>query len=228
MESSELYELYVTQELTMSEIAKIKNLSIHQLKYLCKKYSIPTRSGGRKFNETIIGNRYGKLTVIGRSENSEKAHYDCVCDCGNKTERTFTALTRKKNQKMCMECRNKYISELKWKGHYLISGNKWDAIKRSATTRSLEFSVTIEQAWELYESQNRKCALSDIQIYFETENDIEDQRGTASLDRIDSNLGYFIGNLQWVHKDVNCIKMDLTQERFIEICKRVAEKFCDS
>lgn len=228
MESSELYELYVKQELTMQEIAKTKNLSIHQLKYLCKKYSIPTRSGGRKFNESIVGNRYGKLIVIGRSENSEKAHYDCLCDCGNRTERTFTELTRKNSQKMCMKCRNEYIGILKWKGHHLISGNKWDKIKRSATARNLDFSVTIEQAWELYESQSRKCALTDIPIYFETEEGIEDELGTASLDRIDSNLGYFIGNLQWVHKDVNCIKMDLTQERFIELCMKVAEKFRQS
>lgn len=225
MESSELYELYVTQELTMQEIAKLKDLSIHQLKYLCKKHSIPTRTGGRKFNEAIVGNRYGKLTVIGRSENNEKAHYDCLCDCGNKTERTFTELTRKNTQKMCMECRNKYISDLKWKGHHLISGNKWDKIKRSAVARNLEFSVTIEQSWELYESQGRKCALTDIPIYFETEDGIEDELGTASLDRIDSSLGYFIGNLQWVHKEVNYIKMDLTQERFIELCMKVADKF---
>ena len=75
MESSELYELYVVQELTMQEIAKTKNMSIHQLKYLCKKYSIPTRSCGRKFNKSMVGNRYGKLTVMGRSKNSKKAHY---------------------------------------------------------------------------------------------------------------------------------------------------------
>lgn len=225
MESTELYEMYVKQEMTMREIAKVKNLSIYQLKYLCKKYSIPTRSSGRKFNEAIIGNKYGKLIVIGRSETSEKAHYDCLCDCGNKTERTFSELTRKQHQKMCMECRNRHISDLKWKGHHLISGNKWDKIRRSATARNLEFSVTIEQVWELYESQNRKCALTDIPIYFETEDDIEDERGTASLDRVDSSLGYFIENLQWVHKEVNCIKMDLTQERFIELCVKVAEKF---
>ena len=45
---------------------------------------------------------------------------------------------------------------------------------------------------------------------------------TASLDRIDSNKGYIKGNVQWVHKDVNTMKMDHTQEEFIKICTMVA------
>jgi hypothetical protein len=49
-------------------------------------------------------------------------------------------------------------------------------------------------------------------------------RGTASLDRIDSKLGYNINNIQWVHKDVNTIKWDLSHDKFIEICQIITER----
>ena len=47
---------------------------------------------------------------------------------------------------------------------------------------------------------------------------------TASLDRIDSLLGYTIDNVQWVHKDINRIKFDMSQCRFVELCCLIAEK----
>lgn len=45
---------------------------------------------------------------------------------------------------------------------------------------------------------------------------------TASLDRIDSNRGYTQDNVQWVHKDVNKMKMDLNQQIFVELCRAIA------
>ena len=44
---------------------------------------------------------------------------------------------------------------------------------------------------------------------------------TASLDRIDSSKGYIKGNVQWVHKEFNKMKLDLLDKEFIDICKLV-------
>ena len=49
------------------------------------------------------------------------------------------------------------------------------------------------------------------------------QAGTASLDRIDSKKGYIEGNVQWVHKNVNKMKMDLDEKEFFSIVKQVYE-----
>ena len=46
---------------------------------------------------------------------------------------------------------------------------------------------------------------------------------TASLDRIDSNLSYIKDNVQWIHKDLNRMKNEFSQDRFIEVCKAVFE-----
>lgn len=45
---------------------------------------------------------------------------------------------------------------------------------------------------------------------------------TASLDRIDSKVGYCKDNVQWVHTMVNMCKNKYDQDKFIEMCKAVA------
>jgi hypothetical protein len=47
---------------------------------------------------------------------------------------------------------------------------------------------------------------------------------TASLDRIDSSLGYVWGNVQWVHSVINDLKSNMAQEEFISWCQKVAAK----
>ncbi len=46
---------------------------------------------------------------------------------------------------------------------------------------------------------------------------------TASLDRIDSTKGYTLDNIQWIHKDLNKMKMNFANDYFIKTCKLVAE-----
>lgn len=86
-------------------------------------------------------------------------------------------------------------------------------------SRELEFSTTIEYLWNLFIIQNGKCVLSnqDIQIVNSNNN-----CHTASLDRIDSSKGYIEGNVQWVHKDINKMKMNFDQDYFIKMCKLIA------
>jgi hypothetical protein len=59
-------------------------------------------------------------------------------------------------------------------------------------------------------------------LSFAGSNSVSESETTASLDRIDSSKGYIEGNLQWVHKDVNIMKMDLSQVEFIDYCVKVA------
>ena len=42
-----------------------------------------------------------------------------------------------------------------------------------------------------------------------------------SLDRIDSKKGYVKGNVQWVHKTVNRLKMDLSEEELMYWCNLI-------
>ena len=68
-----------------------------------------------------------------------------------------------------------------------LSLTQYTRLKRSAEKRNYEFSVSIEYLWNLYLRQDKKCAITGDSIP-----NIRD----ASLDRIDSNLGYIEGNVQ--------------------------------
>lgn len=50
----------------------------------------------------------------------------------------------------------------------------------------------------------------------------DDNRHTASLDRIDNTKGYIPGNVQWVHKSVNFCKGTLKERYFIKLCCQIA------
>jgi len=96
----------------------------------------------------------------------------------------------------------------------------FNRIRQSAQIRGIGFSITCEEVWALYENQGRKCALSGLPIGFSPR---AHGNHTASLDRKDSSKGYEEGNLQWVHKNVNQMKMDLPNEEYITLCKTVSE-----
>lgn len=96
-------------------------------------------------------------------------------------------------------------------------------IKNNSQVRDHEFKITIEDAWEQFKGQDGKCALSGLPIDLPKSRYELDSIKTASLDRIDSSIGYTKENIQWVHKHINMMKRALVQSEFIELCKAVAQ-----
>ena len=108
-----------------------------------------------------------------------------------------------------------------FQGYKEISANYFKSYKANAKSRGLEFSVTKEDIWNQWIKQDKKCALSGISL--KIERNYQKVKGTtASLDRIDSSKGYTVDNIQWVHKDLNRMKWNLSTDYFIELCKLVA------
>lgn len=103
-----------------------------------------------------------------------------------------------------------------WKGHGDISLTQFKNIQHNDKIRGIGFNLTIEELWDIYRSQDGKCALSGIEIGF-----VSSKRGNASLDRKDASKPYVLGNVWWVHTDVNYAKQSLSTDDFIELCKRV-------
>ena len=113
----------------------------------------------------------------------------------------------------------------KWKGYQEIAGTRWSSYQKGAKARGFIFDITIEYAWDLFLKQERKCAISGMSIDFDLSLDnlrkYGHQGGLASLDRIDSKQGYIEGNVQWVHKLVNRMKMDLDEVEFFSIVRQI-------
>lgn len=175
-------------------------------------------SKGKRIN-VKVGDKYGKWTV---EEIYTKAGYRtqclCVCECGFKKVKAISEI--KYHQKSgCKKCGKQ------WSGYKEISGTFWGAYRQSAEKRKLEFNITLEYIWNLFLEQNRRCALTNLPLSFNLNPADKLQRAeqTASLDRIDSSFGYIEGNVQWVHKDINRMKSDFTEDYFKQLCKLVME-----
>ena len=115
--------------------------------------------------------------------------------------------------------------EKQQKGFEEISGSYWCSIRNCAKRRGLLVAVTIQEAWEQFLKQNRRCALSGEELFFAKRSDYlrDCSLHTASLDRINSTLGYLSGNIQWIHKELQWMKCDLPDDKFVDWCEKVAK-----
>lgn len=171
----------------------------------------------------LVGVRSGKLVVEEMVFHEGRTRCFCKCDCGKNRIVTASYISSGK----CTSCgcdKSKRKSRNKtWVGHEEISGTFWSTICNNAkqSKKVKDFSISIEEVWDLFLHQERRCALSGIVLKFPSSR--YDREGTASLDRIDSDKGYVKGNIQWVHKEVNRSKNDLDQNRYLEICRWVTE-----
>lgn len=177
--------------------------------------------------EDIVGRRVGKLTVVRFLRKERYKHrfnywYECRCDCGNVVEKHRINLISYHVKSCGCEKRRKGSKSPCWGGHGEISGRLWSHIKAHARKRKLPFTITIEDAWELFQSQGGKCALTGMPLSLVTIKNKAPSAESASLDRIDNERGYETGNIQWLHKDINWMKGRFSQDYFIDMCRAVA------
>lgn len=179
---------------------------------------------GRKSTvKTFLNKKLGGVKIIEELDVRDgRLFVKCLClQCGKIFEAKFHNVY-KGNYKSC-GCQRfqKFNKNPRWKGLGLISASYFFSLRKGAKDRNLEFSISIEEIWNLFEKQNGKCALSGIELSFNSERKIYD--GNASLDRINSEIGYIISNVQWVDKTINMSKQQMNNEQFIKMCKEVYE-----
>ena len=197
----------------------------------------------------ILNQEFGNNKVISEltfCDSKGNNYWIVECVCGNQRY-VRTDILRRGESSQCKVCRNtqNYINNInigllhkkdyspKHQGYKGLPKSIFNDYKSGAKRRDLEFKINIEYIWDLLEKQNFKCALSGIDIHLIKDGDLitkvengnrnlDFSKWTASLDRIDSTKGYIEGNVQWVHRDINKIKMDLPQDYFIELCKSIS------
>ena len=97
-------------------------------------------------------------------------------------------------------------------GWGIVTTKRIKNIYTTAKKRGLACTVTAEYLSRLYQEQDARCVYTGIQF---------ESVDKASLDRIDSTVGYIPGNVQWVLREINQMKMDLSDNRFRELCSLV-------
>lgn len=183
------------------------------------------------FARDFTGQRIGHIRVLKPTGARGQSYvmWDCICDCGNTFHRKSRELIKSlqaKNPKyaVCgLRCSffPRGVASQRYKGIGDLSARKWGAIKASARNRSISFTVTIKQMWALFIAQDCRCALSGVPLML-SPSSVAAGIETASLDRIDSNRGYILGNVQWVHVSINLMKQTLSVADFVLWCARVS------
>lgn len=172
-----------------------------------------------------IENYAGRLIrgqrVISRAPNRNGAAYWVVqCACG--AARAINASKFLDGQySCCAKCANKkQIGPLHphWRGGKHVPLTNFNKFVRSAARRGIEWRLTIADLDALYEKQSGLCALTEAALAFDHGQRNGVANGNASLDRINHKVGYVLGNVQFVTKDINIAKQRLTNEQFRLVC----------
>jgi dTDP-4-amino-4,6-dideoxygalactose transaminase len=209
---------YIRDQWTISKLSRLlNNTSRVNIRKILENNGIQLRP---EYFIDLTGRKIGDITVVRRSGYNIHGHimWECRCECGKSYRLESTNLNRNIIHS-CQQCAMLRSKSGKWTGFREISGSYYTGLRHGAKTRNIEFAITIEQMWDKFIEQNRRCALSGIELIFNSRGKKND--GNASLDRINNLKGYTVDNIQWVHKDINFMKQDYDEKYFIEMCKCV-------
>jgi hypothetical protein len=134
----------------------------------------------------------------------------------------------------CKKC----ISEKQASYHKKTWGEdklKYTAFKRTKSVRSyLQYLrskavqrkkgnevISLDALELLWQTQQGNCALTGWSMTMELANGVVPTN--CSLDRIDSSIGYIVGNVQLVCRAANVAKSNLSADDFLKLCKAVVE-----
>lgn len=177
-----------------------------------------------KPKQNLIGKQFGKLIVVGEApyhKNDFAPYWWCKCECGKKTSVRAYHLTKGITKSCGGLVHRTGTSHFHWNGCGDIAGTHFSFLHKQAKRRQISFHLSKSELWDLFLKQNKKCALSGVELTFDSCRKLKD--GNASLDRIDSSKGYVKGNVQWVHKTINIMKHISSSADFIKWCQLVVQ-----
>ena len=207
-----LKHLYAVEKKDAGELAKIFGVSKPTIYSRLESIGVPRR---QRIASDFSGYEFGFISVINSvGSGTIDMQWNCVCKLCNKE---VLISHRRLQHGTLTHCGCRPFSE----GCGELSLSQFNRIRQDAKDKNREFTLIIEEVWELFVKQNRKCAISGVKLDL-----LQKRRSslirTASLDRIDSKKGYHLDNVQWVHKDLNFMKQEYSQKEFIEWCRIVA------
>jgi hypothetical protein len=90
--------------------------------------------------------------------------------------------------------------------------------------KGYQTDLTIEYLKEVWDKQNGTCPYTNIKMELQRTTQDEDIKKTpikASLDRIDPNIGYIQGNVEFVCYSVNVMKNDFTKQQMVDFINKI-------
>lgn len=216
IEKSKLIQWYEIEKLSLRNIAKITGYSPTTICRYIKKYGLKLRTSSSTPVDLTNKQKYYVRFIEPTKNRGPKGEIEwkCKCQCGKSLRLLSSEFSKTKS----CGCIFKTCFKFRYKGFGQVSGTFLNKIRHSALKRGLDFDLNAKFLWNLFLKQDKKCVLSGLEI------EILDRKGTASIDRIDSNKGYLQNNVQWTHIKVNMMKQNLTEKEFFELCSIIHRK----
>lgn len=128
---------------------------------------------------------------------------------------------------VCRPCKTATNRQQRSTGYEPYLSNLLSKSKHSSKVRGFTgYEITVEQLVDLWQRQEGRCAISGVVLTHHN-----DGTGTkdfnASIDRIDSTLGYVPGNVQLVAFRVNILKQALSTDMLYWWVKTIYQHSCD-
>lgn len=134
----------------------------------------------------------------------------CV-DCGTKVS---------SQSERCIQC---YTKNIKGISTPLDKYTGFREFIRRAKNRNKLGLLTLDDLIEQWIKQNMECPYTGIRLKLPSYKNKNNSIETASLDRINSEISYQKGNIQFVSTAINYMKGSMTHEETLVLCKIISK-----
>lgn len=186
--------------------------------------------------KNIIGNKYGRLTVLEKSierGNRNQIKYKCICECGS--IHTVTGESIRSGKSKSCGCIQKIPPNYEPDRKKAIYKNLYKSMKDRSIKKGIKTNISLNEFIEISKQPCYYCGLKNSNyandLAVKKWNDkIKNERGNEivyynGIDRIDSSIGYLKNNIVSCCKYCNIAKNVMSQIEFKEFIKRVYDYY---
>jgi hypothetical protein len=172
----------------------------------------------------------------------QRPQVEVVCSnslCGKSFTKDISEVKRNQkrgsNNYCSLSCSGKsnHNQLLKFSGnHKLLTPNnrndKFTGLRehfRRIKLREKEVNITLDDLLEIWETQKGICPYTGLLLIHPKDSKNYSMLYKASLDRIDSSLGYIKGNIQFISVSANFAKGTMSHNEMVNFCKIIANKW---
>jgi len=220
----------VESGMTMQEMADYFGCNRYTIRGRLIKFGLKQINLDGKPERNLEGQKFGFLTVkslVGRSK-KEDWIWLCECECGNDTYQTTSSHLLSRVPPSC-GCRSRQGFNRILTGEGFVPKRLLDRLSREhflkrGNNRIIDFQITLD---ELESLPHDKCKYCGTKLTFpRCTKDFRNRAYNASLDRIDSSIDcYCKTNTQWICKTCNLMKLDWTEDEFLEHIRKMSEEY---
>lgn len=156
--------------------------------------------------------------------NGGPAGYQCR-ECLQRRQRVYSMEPERREKRTLKQRQHQRANRgkyLDYQADYYASKNgRVKSLIKSAIRRGLKLGCDIDEEFVLRLMDSERCSVTGITFDYSKPTKTKKNPFAPSLDRIDSNRGYYKDNVRLVIWQYNLMKGEITDNQLYEICKEI-------